>query len=123
VATVGRPQLSSAEGKRDQQSSVSSAISVESYAELEIFRPGDVVPHPGTYFVAHSKHRSPHPAKVRFSVFPQCAKCGSSVRFLAFPEDKGLVAEWLRRDPDFKEALKSERKKPVKSGLARQPAR
>ncbi len=71
-----------------------------------IYRSGNVVPSPGTYWVCHHKHRETHAAKVRFTVFPQCAQCGTRVRFVPSGPEKGRIAEWLRRDPDFKQALK-----------------
>ena len=72
-------------------------------------RAGDPVPVPGTYWVWHSKHREAHASKVRFTVFPNCAQCGDKVRFQPAEERKGLLTEWLRRDPDFKTALMHKR--------------
>jgi hypothetical protein len=74
-----------------------------------VYEAGDPVPIPGTYWVWHSKHRQAHASKVRFTVFPPCLQCGSSVRFQPAEERKGLLTEWLRRDPDFKTALRRKR--------------
>ena len=80
-------------------------------AETTVYRVGDPVPTPGTYWVSHQKHRPVHAAKVRFTAFPPCAQCGNKVRFITAVPEKRLVAEWLRRDPDFKEALKTVRRR------------
>jgi hypothetical protein len=69
------------------------------------------VPEAGTYWVRHAKHRPAHAAKVRFQVFPACAQCGDNVRFQLAEDTKPVVADWLRRDPDFKEALELDRKR------------
>jgi hypothetical protein len=69
------------------------------------FRAGDQVPAPGSYRVWHKHHRTIHAAKVRFTVFPACAQCGESVRYLPIDEQKSSASEWLRRDPDFRYAL------------------
>jgi hypothetical protein len=74
-----------------------------------VYRAGDPVPVPGTYWVWHSKHREAHASKVRFTVFPNCAHCGDKVRFHPAEERKGLLTEWLRRDPDFKQSLAGKR--------------
>lgn len=73
-------------------------------AGVQLYAPGDEVPTPGSYWVWHHHHRSPHSAKVRFKVFPKCAQCGSSVRYLS-REGEPTATEWLRRDSDFKHAL------------------
>jgi hypothetical protein len=46
-----------------------------------------------------------HEAKVRFTTFPPCAKCGHAVRFLPSKSEKAHPTEWLRRDPDFRHVL------------------
>jgi hypothetical protein len=74
-----------------------------------VYRAGDPVPVPGTYWVWHNKHRQAHASKVRFTVFPACVQCGAHVRFQPAEERKGLLTEWLRRDPDFKQALTRKR--------------
>jgi hypothetical protein len=69
-----------------------------------LYAAGDQVPAPGSYWIWHHHHRSPHSAKVRFTVFPKCAQCGNNVRYLSM-QGEPTATEWLRRDPDFKHAL------------------
>ncbi|ABF40851.1 hypothetical protein Acid345_1850 [Candidatus Koribacter versatilis Ellin345] len=105
MATAVRANYSSDESISAAQTETSHAL------QPATFRPGDVVPAPGTYWVCHQKHRITHASKVRFTVFPPCAQCGPKVRFLLADEEKGRITEWLRRDPDFKQALKPVRRR------------
>jgi hypothetical protein len=90
---------------------VTSKAFASSPEDQAVYCSGEVVPAAGTYWVRHAKHRAAHAAKIRFLVFPSCSQCGESVRFQPAQGSKPPLADWLRRDPDFKEALKSERKR------------
>jgi hypothetical protein len=48
-----------------------------------VFKPGDVVPHSGQYWIRHQQHRLTHVASISFSYFPECLRCGGEVRFIA----------------------------------------
>src|SRR4051812_13489295 len=97
VATAVRSQFASHENFSAAQTTPTHQVS---------YLCGDVVPAPGTYWVCHYKHRDTHASKVRFTAFPPCAQCGTRVRFTPAEPEKSRIAEWLRRDPDFKQALK-----------------
>ncbi len=79
---------------------------------LVLFRAGDDVPAPGSYWVWHHQHRAAHAAKVRFPVFPECAQCGRDVRYLPMSAESS-APEWLRRDPDFRHALIRKGRRPL----------
>lgn len=72
------------------------------------FKPGDTVPEPALYWVHHYQHRLAHVSRVKLPVFPECAQCGSRVRFEVAIPDSVPEAMWLREDVDFKHAVTSE---------------
>ncbi len=105
MATAVRADFSS------NESTSATQIARPRIPQAVTFRCGDAVPAPGTYWVIHQKHRETHASKVRFTMFPPCAQCGNKVRFIAADGEKGRITEWLRRDPDFKQALKPVRRR------------
>jgi hypothetical protein len=110
LATPARTDLNPLRPESNRAIPSSVVPAQKSIAQSQIvYRAGDPVPVPGTYWVWHSKHRQAHASKVRFTVFPSCAQCGSSVRYEPAEDRKGLLTEWLRRDPDFKHALTRKR--------------
>ena len=65
----------------------------------QVFQPGDVVPESGVYTVVHDQHRQRHTATIfQGDRFPQCARCGKSVRFL-LARSAALISE----DVDFQQ--------------------
>jgi hypothetical protein len=66
----------------------------------DAFKPGDMVPRTGAYWVNHYQHRVSHLAALKSGeTFPECRKCGSRVRF---EEEIGpRQAAPATDDPDF----------------------
>ena len=66
----------------------------------QVFQSGELVPESGVYTVIHAHHRERHSATIfKGDHFPQCARCGSGVRFvLARP------AILISEDLDFKQS-------------------
>lgn len=115
MATAVNSQPASPERERKQNQFSAAATAKQTAKAAAVYRPGDRVPAPGTYWVWHNEHRACHPAKVRFVAFPPCAQCGDQVRFEPADESKSMPTEWLRRDPDFRYALA--RRRPLKIGM------
>ena len=106
MASAGQPHDSVFEEVVSNASSPAElSVAAASKTGSAFFRAGDEVPAPGTYWVWHKHHRDAHAAKVRFTVFPACAQCGESVRYIPIDEKEPTASEWLRRDPDFRYAL------------------
>lgn len=65
-----------------------------------VFRPGDIVPFSGQYWIRHRQHRLAHLASIRLQAFPFCACCGDSVRFTV-SERNFSNAPLISDDKDF----------------------
>ena len=48
-----------------------------------VFKPGEIVPESGQYWIRHQQHRLTHVASISLNHFPQCLICGGEVRFIA----------------------------------------
>jgi hypothetical protein len=65
-------------------------------AEKE-FKPGEVVPESGLYFVRHQEHRGEHEVTlIADEQFPRCSLCLDSVRFRI-----SRAAKTISEDKDF----------------------
>jgi hypothetical protein len=64
------------------------------------FKPGTAIPKNAAFWVHHYQHRMSHIAALSAGgVFPECARCGSRVRFeLCIDQQE---AEPIGNDPDF----------------------
>jgi hypothetical protein len=65
-----------------------------------VFKPGDIVPRPGQYWVRHQQHRLAHLAHIGTANFPCCLRCGVSVRFISGDREFPNVAS-ISEDRDF----------------------
>ncbi len=115
MATAVRDPFSSNDSSENKPATTGKARAIT-------YHPGQPVPAPGTYWVCHQSHRPTHAAKVRFTVFPSCAQCGTKVKYLPAEAQKGLITQWLRRDPDFKQALKPVRRRRRRTTAKAAPA-
>jgi hypothetical protein len=66
-----------------------------------VFKPGNIVPRPGQYWIRHQQHRLAHLAHIGEPTFPHCLRCGGSVRFIC-GDREFQSAPPLSQDRDFK---------------------